>query len=46
MLSLETGGFDPGGDVDPEGLQRVATLRSEFSSTAGSKPLAEFLMSA
>lgn len=44
MLSRETGGFDPGGDVDTAGLQRVVALRREFSSSAGSKPLAEFLM--
>ena len=46
MLSRERGGFDLAARVDSEGLQRVLTLRREFSSTAGSKPLSGYLMPA
>jgi len=44
MLSRRGGGFDLGGSVDPEGLERVASLRKEFSRTASLRPISEYLL--
>ncbi len=40
----ERSGFDLDGNLDPQCLQRVASLRREFSRAAGSRSLAELLI--